>query len=298
MNALILAAGLGTRLRPLTNDRPKALVEVNGKTLLEHNILKLRAAGFDHIVVNIHHFGDQIVRFLAEHNNFDTDIRISDERDLLLDTGGALLKAFPLFPDDNPVLIHNVDIVSDVDVSKLYRSHATLEEICRAVGLPLPGATLFVGQRTTSRYLLFDYESLLRGWTNVSTGEVKGQQAPVRRAFSGLHVVSHTILPYLERCNARRLKRQSGEKGILFERDLGPFGEERRLSGENVSPSGEKPGSTEETTEHRICPFSIMDFYLSVCNELPLHGEELPEGSQWVDCGKVESLEKAAKILP
>ncbi len=283
MNALILAAGLGTRLRPLTDDRPKALVEVNGKTLLEHNILKLRAAGFDHIVVNVHHFGDQIVRFLAEHNNFDTDIRISDERDLLLDTGGALLQAFPLFPDNDPVLIHNVDIISDVDVRKLYMSHFAYEEVCGVVGLRV-GATLLVNQRTTSRYLLLDSKGFLRGWTNVSTGEVKVQMAPVRRAFTGIHVVSHAILPYLERCNARRLKRLEGETPSP--------------SGDNSSSSGESIGSTKESAAHRICPFSIMDFYLSICNEMPLRSEELPEGSQWVDCGTVESLDKAAKILP
>ena len=141
MNALIFAAGLGTRLRPLTNDRPKALVEVNGRTLLEHNILKLREAGFNHIVVNVHHFGEQIIQFLDAHQHFGIDILVSDERGLLLDTGGGLRKALPLFGNNEPVLVHNVDIVSDADVAQLYRQAAAGSQL----------ATLVVNQRETSR---------------------------------------------------------------------------------------------------------------------------------------------------
>lgn len=185
MNAMIFAAGLGTRLRPLTNDRPKALVEVAGRTLLEHNILKLRDAGFNHIVVNVHHFADKVISFLDAHQNFGLDIRVSDERNLLLDTGGGLRKALPMFDDHSPVLIHNVDIVSEVDLADVYSRHSA-------------DATLVVNERNTSRYLLFDETMRLRGWTNISTGEIKGEKAPVMRAFSGIHVVSHELVHALQ----------------------------------------------------------------------------------------------------
>ena len=189
MNAIIFAAGLGTRLRPLTDNTPKALVKINGKSLLEHNIIKLKIAGFDHIVVNIHHFGQQIIDFLAENNNFDTDIRISDERELLLDTGGGIRKALSMFDDDNPVLIHNVDIISDIDLKTVYEQH--LINNC--------DATLCIASRKTSRYLLFDENMRMRGWTNISTGEVKGEKAVNMFAFSGIHVVSKNIISSLEK---------------------------------------------------------------------------------------------------
>lgn len=245
MNAMIFAAGLGTRLQPLTLDRPKALVEVAGKTLLEHTILKLRQSGFDHIVVNIHHFGDQIISFLDAHQHFGIDIKVSDERGCLLDTGGGLRKALPLFADDAPVLIHNVDIVSQVDLRGMYESHKG-------------DATLIINRRDTSRYLLFDESYRLRGWTNIKTGEVKGEKASVMRAFSGIHVVSTGLL-----------------------KELDSF----------VDSTYHTPFATQEI------PFPIMDFYIGRCGTLDFRGIELPDNTPWVDCGKIESLEEAAKIL-
>lgn len=183
MNAMIFAAGLGTRLRPLTDHCPKALVTVEGKSLLEHNIIKLRRAGFDHIVVNVHHFGQQIIDFINQNHIFGIDIKVSDERQQLLDTGGGIMKALSLFDNADPVLIHNVDIISSVDLSDVYQHHL-------AHGAD---ATLCVAHRPTSRYLLFDDDMLLRGWTNITTGEVKGTQAPNMMAFAGIHVVSQSI---------------------------------------------------------------------------------------------------------
>lgn len=189
MNAMIFAAGLGTRLRPLTNDRPKALVEVAGKPLLQHLIEKLKAAGFEHIVVNVHHFGQQIIDFLALNNNFDLDIRISDERELLLDTGGGIKAAMRLFDNDDPILIHNVDIVSDIDLKKLYSSHSGI-------------ATLAINKRETSRYLLFDDDKMMKGWTNIKTGEVKPSTIDKNLfnffAFSGIHIVDKNISKFLD----------------------------------------------------------------------------------------------------
>ena len=189
MNAMIFAAGLGTRLRPLTNDRPKALVEVAGKPLLRHQIEKLKASGFEHIVVNIHHFGQQIVDFLAQHENFGIDIKISDERELLLDTGGGIKAAMRLFDNDDPILIHNVDIVSDIDLRELYSKHQGK-------------ATLAINKRETSRYLLFDEQRHMKGWTNIKTGEVKpssiNKDALQMFAFSGIHVIDKSIKDYLD----------------------------------------------------------------------------------------------------
>jgi len=194
MNAMIFAAGLGTRLRPLTNDRPKALVEVAGKPLLEHNILKLKTAGFDHIVVNVHHFGEQIIQFLEANNNFGIDIKVSDERQHLLDTGGGIKHAIPLFTEPGPILIHNVDIISNIDLKLLFLQHLndTLSIQEKSIG-----ATLAINDRKTSRYLMFGRKKNLCGWTNITTGETKGEMGE-KYAFAGIHVISPMLFQYLQ----------------------------------------------------------------------------------------------------
>ena len=163
MKAMIFAAGLGTRLRPLTDNMPKALVPVAGKPMLERVILRLKEAGFNEITVNIHHFGEQIIDFLRAHDNFGTEIHISDERGMLLDTGGGIKKARPFLDGQEPFLVHNADILTDIDLAGLYRHH--LESDAES--------TLLVSERKTSRYLLFDDDYHLHGWINKSTGEVK-----------------------------------------------------------------------------------------------------------------------------
>lgn len=190
---MIFAAGLGTRLRPLTNDRPKALVEVAGKTLLEHTILKLKQEGFEHLVVNVHHFGEMIIDFLNGHQNFGIDIKVSDERQMLLNTGGGIKHAIPLFTEPDPVLIHNVDIVSDINLNELYKEHLNNS----ANNPNITGATLAINQRKTSRYLMFDDGHKLCGWTNISTGEKKGKEGH-HSAFAGIHVVDQQLFPFLE----------------------------------------------------------------------------------------------------
>ena len=116
MKAMIFAAGLGTRLKPLTDTMPKAMVPIKRKPLLEHQIMRLKESGFNHLVINVHHFADQIIDFLNENNDFGLKIDISDERDLLLETGGGVKRAAHFFSDDEPFLIHNVDILSNVDL--------------------------------------------------------------------------------------------------------------------------------------------------------------------------------------
>ena len=194
MNALILAAGLGTRLGELTSDRPKALVEVCGRTMLEHQLRHLSAAGFDRFVINIHHFAPKVKAFLEEHQNFGLDIRLSDETDLLLDTGGGIRKAMRLFDDEQPVLVHNVDIFSSVDLKALYSGHIESGA----------DSTLLVAQRSTSRYLYFDTSGMLCGWSNEKTGQVRSPYPGFDKsrftpcAFQGIHVVSRTLLPLLD----------------------------------------------------------------------------------------------------
>ena len=168
---MIFAAGLGTRLKPLTDTMPKALVPVGGRPLLWHVIMKLKDSGFERIVVNVHHFAQQIIDYLAANQNFGLDIRISDESEKLLETGGGIKKALPLFDPHSPILIHNVDILSNVDLSQL------------DVDVP----TLVVSERKTKRYLQFDESMQLIGWKNIETGEVKGREGR-SLAFSGIHV--------------------------------------------------------------------------------------------------------------
>ena len=190
MKAMIFAAGLGTRLYPITKDRPKAMAEVNGITLLEHNIHFIAAQGFDEIIVNVHHFADKVIDFLKAKNNFGLQIEVSYEKELL-DTAGGLAKAADFF-DDEDFLLYNVDVVSNIDLQKMLAHHQQNKAI----------ATLAIRQRETSRYLLFDENHHLAGWRNKSTGDsiLVGAygRTPLRElAFSGIHIISPKMLPLL-----------------------------------------------------------------------------------------------------
>ena len=194
MKAMIFAAGAGTRLKPITDKMPKALVPVGGIPMLEHIILKIKAAGFTHIIINIHHFGEQIIDFLASKNNFRLTIDISDERDYLLDTGGGLKHASRFLDGNEAFLVHNVDIFSDVDLEAMYRSHVSSNTL----------VTLLVGPRRSARQLLFNKEELLCGWRNRETGEVKSSFPDfdsskfMEYAFGGVHVISPEIFRLME----------------------------------------------------------------------------------------------------
>ena len=179
--AMIFAAGLGTRLKPLTDTMPKALVRVGGQPLLWHVVMKLRAAGFQRVVVNVHHFAQQIVDYLKANDNFGLDIRISDETGGLLETGGGIKKAQSLFDPSSPILIHNVDILSNLNLQAVYEAGQSV---------------LVVSQRQTKRYLQFDDDLRLIGWKNVETGQVKGREGR-SLAFSGIHVFSPSLFPLM-----------------------------------------------------------------------------------------------------
>ena len=213
--AMIFAAGLGTRLRPLTDTRPKALVSVGGRPLLWHVLTKLSAAGYERVVVNVHHMADQIEDYLRV-NDFGLDVAVSDERAQLLETGGGIKHARHLFDEDSPVLIHNVDIVSDIDLAALLAKAEDAGD-----------ATLAISRRESKsgRYLLFDCDHRLVGWTNERTGEVRSpyndalDRAALKAPFAGIHVLHPSLLPlmdawpqkfsiidfYLDICSAREV---------------------------------------------------------------------------------------------
>ena len=259
---MILAAGLGTRLKPLTDRMPKALVPVGGTPLLEGLIRRLQQAGYDEFVINVHHFPEQIEAFLQEHDNFGSRITLSDERDLLRETGGAIRHAAQLLQDapEGRFLVHNVDILSDIDY-RILMSDERARDIRQGgtsrQGLFVPPggclsrtalATLAVSDRKTSRYLLFDETMRLVGWTNIDTGEVRTPWPNLevnhcrRLAFSGISVLSTAILPLMQRWPER---------------------------------------------------FSVIDFYLENCREHEIRGIDIT-GASIRDVGKLKELEVCA----
>jgi NDP-sugar pyrophosphorylase family protein len=186
MKAMIFAAGLGTRLYPLTKDKPKALVEIAGKTLLQMAIEKVSGAGYNKLVINIHHFGDQIIDFLNANNNFGLSISISDERGQLLNTGGGILNAASFLNGDGPFLVYNVDVLSDIDLQLFRKYHEERKGL----------ATLAVRDRKTVRYLAFDESMQLSGWRNIKSGEKitsRSVQNCSLLAFSGIQMVEPAI---------------------------------------------------------------------------------------------------------
>ena len=239
MRAMLFAAGKGTRLRPITDRLPKALVPVAGKPLLTIIIERLRNAGVEEIVINIHHFGEQILDYLS-NNDFGVNISVSDERESLLDTGGGLKKAVPLFSSsDEPILLHNVDILSNADIASLYEKSSK------------QAATLLVSSRKTSRYLLFDENNCLRAWQNVTTGEMRSPYANIDLgrlrpyAFSGIHCFSPCLFPFMESFAER---------------------------------------------------FSLIDFYLQVCDKVDIKCEVKPD-LRMLDVGKIDTLQRAEEFL-
>ncbi len=192
---MLFAAGVGTRLKPLTNNKPKALVELNGKTFLEHAIIKLKAVGVTRIVINVHHFADLVENFVRK-NDFGIDIRISDEREQLLDTGGGLKKAAPLFIPNAPILVYNVDIFSNIDLQQLLNEHNSSKALI----------TMAVRNRDCNRCLYFNDDKQLTGWGNNQTGEIKQARADMAQskpiAFTGIHVISPKLFPKITETGA------------------------------------------------------------------------------------------------
>ncbi len=190
MKAMILAAGLGTRLRPLTDSLPKALVPLAGKPLLAHVIERLRAAGVDEIIINVHHFAEMIMDYVKQQNRFGIRIEFSRE-ETLLNTGGGLKQAAWFFDDGRPFFLHNVDVLTDLDLQEMLAFHQRKQ----------PLATLAVRDRKTSRYLLFDEEGRLAGWRSLKSKKeilARKVEAPLPLSFMGIHVISPRLLERLQ----------------------------------------------------------------------------------------------------
>ena len=237
MKTMIFAAGLGTRLKPMTDTMPKALVPVGGRPLLQILLEKLARHGCTEAVINVHHFADMIEEWCASHQT-DISIRFSDERAELLETGGGIRHAMPMLSGGR-FLIHNVDILSNADLTQFYAQGEG-----RA-------ATLLVSERKTQRYLLFDESMRLVGWINEATGQVKSPYPDLqpdkcrRYAFSGIHQIDPVLFPRFEGWPAK---------------------------------------------------FSIIDFYLSICSEVPIYGY-VQEGFRLMDVGKLDTLAQAEVFL-
>ena len=267
MKVLIFAAGLGTRLRPLTDTKPKAMIEVGGRPLLEWLLIKLKSEGFEDIVINVHYLGQQIVDFVKENKSFGINVSFSDESDLLRDTGGGIRHAERLLNDGEPFLVHNVDIVSNLNLRSLYDDCASgmSGEACRHCGGDAGGgapeilASLIVSKRDSDRRLLFDGGNNLKAWENLKTGEVKSPFADLAAekagslktgelkpyAFAGIHVISPKIF---------ELMRNMPEK------------------------------------------FPIVDFYLSQADKYRIQAA-YREDLQLLDVGRVEHIQAAAELL-
>ena len=243
---MIFAAGLGTRLKPLTDSMPKALVPVQGKPLLQHLLEKLKTAGFHDVVINVHHFADMIEQWCQEHS-LGMNILFSDERQQLLETGGGIKHAAHLLDDaTDGFLIHNVDILSNADLKALAEAGAMeVEQGARRA------ATLLVSERETQRYLLFDDEMRLVGWTNTTTGEVRSPNPNLnpqqchKLAFAGIHFMNPSLFAYFKDFPDR---------------------------------------------------FSIIDFYLKVCDKEPIYGYIQPN-LRLIDVGKLNTLSEAEAFL-
>ena len=268
MRAMIFAAGLGTRLKPLTDTLPKALVPLAGKTLLQWQIERLKAAGITDIVVNVHHFPDMIINYLRENDNFGCRIAVSDERDMLLETGGGLRKAKELLTSSpnsliasSPILICNVDILSNIDLPTLLQAYN-----------PEEMGVVVVSPRDTQRYLLFDETNRLCGWTNIATGEVRPASL----------VSSLNILPPTGEADL-----QAKPTYQLQHSDLSPLA----FSGMQVL-NPRIFDVMDKVVAEKGDKFSLIDLYLSIAEKEILRAF-IPENYRMMDVGKIAQLSEA-----
>ena len=273
MRAMIFAAGLGTRLKPLTDTLPKALVPLAGKTLLQWQIERLKAAGITDIVVNVHHFPDMIINYLRENDNFGCRIAVSDERDMLLETGGGLRKAKELLTsspnplplegesEGAPILICNVDILSNIDIPTLLNAYN-----------PDEMGVVVVSPRDTQRYLLFDHDNRLRGWTNIATGEVRPAYL-----VSSLNILPPTGEADLQAKPTYQLQRS----------DLSPLA----FSGMQVL-NPRIFDVMDKVVAEKGDKFSLIDLYLSIAEKEILRAF-IPENYRMMDVGKIAQLSEA-----
>lgn len=268
---MIFAAGLGTRLKPLTDNMPKALVPLAGKTLLQWQIERLKAAGITDIVVNVHHFPDMIINYLRDNNNFGCRISVSDERDMLLETGGGLRKAKSLLlgvgsresgNSNEPILICNVDILSNIDLPTLLNAYN-----------PDEMGVVVVSERDTQRYLLFDETQRLCGWTNIATGEIRPAS-----------LASH--LHNLQRSDLQPNGRSTGAADL-------PHSDLSRLAFSGMQVLNPRIfGYMDALAQEKGEKFSLIDLYLYIAEKEILRAF-VPENYRMMDVGKIAQLSEA-----
>lgn len=273
MKAMIFAAGMGTRLKPLTDSMPKALVPIAGRPLLAHVIEKLKSAGFNEFVINVHHFADQIREYVRECGNFGVEVAFSDETDFLRETGGGIRHAATLLNDGEPFFVHNVDILSNLDIEAFYKAH------CEAVSNSTSAdggkgcseeevlATLLVSDRKTERYLLFDNDDNLVGWMNIKSGEVKSPFRELQRtpsSESGMWDYDS----FLQEYGLRRFA----------------FAGIHAISPQIFRLMGGEPDK-----------FGIIPFYISCCNRYKIKAF-VAKDLKIVDVGKLDSLQMAEEL--
>lgn len=259
--AMIFAAGMGTRLKPITDTMPKALVKVGGKSLLDWTLSRLHSNGFNRFVVNVHHFGEQIIDHIANSEFYSSMVTVSDEREQLLDTGGGLKKAASLFESNDPILIHNVDIISNIDYDWFYRQHLEDED-----------AVLLVSRRKTMRYLLFDNAMRLMGWINIKTGEIRSPYEWIKHPDDA-EIDAENYLFNIKR----------GTTDIAF--NMFAFTGIHTFSPRLFALMDKFPER-----------FGIMDFYLQTCHRTHIYGCTR-EGMQVLDVGKLNVLDEAEKFV-
>lgn len=301
MQAMIFAAGIGSRLKPLTDTMPKALVRVGGEPLLKRVLDKLIGAGFTHVVVNVHHFGEQIIDYLHENDDFGIAISISDERGRLLDTGGGLKKAASLFDPSGPILIHNVDILSNVNLKQMYFQAPLIQcPSCGACHLRAD-ATLLVSRRKTKRYLIFDRAMRLVGWTNIETGEIKSPFEQIRLMDQDTYrALCMTADRPDEKSSPAAAETQSVYRELIPSTDLTVCAPDPQsmeglalyaFSGIHIFTSG-----LFREMDRMTDRFSIIDFYLQYCDRYLIQGY-LKNGLQLMDVGKIDTIREAESFL-
>ncbi len=262
MQAMIFSAGLGTRFKPWTDKHPKPLALVNGKTLLQRNIEYLQQYGIKDVIVNVHHFAEQVEDVIVENDGWSSDLLVSDEREELLDTGGGLLKAKDLFNPGERFITCNVDILTNLDISKLLAFHEKNKALI----------SFGVTDRKTSRYLLFDESSRLCGWRNTKTGEERTPGKSIKTEASstppekiGTGVGEMANFPLIEKAYSCV---------VVFEYDIFRLMEENNFTGK----------------------FSLIDVYLKLAAEHRIMGYD-HTGDKWVDVGKPESVAVAESLF-
>ena len=278
MKALIFAAGLGTRLKPITDRIPKALVPICGKPLLQHVVDKLKGAGFTELVINVHHFANQIEQYVLDNGSFGVSVSFSDETDLLRETGGGIRHAAKYLNGSEPFLVHNVDILSNLDIEKFVEAHQKYNLQPSAVG-GAALATLLVSDRQTQRYLLFNSDNNLAGWMNIKTGQVRTPYQDIKNVAD--HIVwngANNSAENRDKFDYEQFLKICNLKKYAFD------------GAHVISPK------IFEVMEHMPEKFSIIDFYLEYCNRYDIKYHIQPD-LEMVDVGKLDSLEKAEEMV-